>query len=164
MERPPLGVSPNAHGHAYKALATHSHHASAEMAHAVQGFNAQLEKFAELMLVLLVGAMLPYAASWSALWWFVPLLFVLVRPLAVIVGLLGDTGHGHQRGMIAWFGIRGIGSLFYLMLAIHHGIDAALARQLVTLTLGTVAVSIFVHGASARPLMKHYLKWSASRR
>ena len=153
-----LGVSSNARGHAYKALAIHPHHASAEMTHAVQDFNAQLEKFAELTLVLLVGAMLPYVAPRTAPWWFIPLLFVFIRPVAVAVGLLGDSSHGHQRRMISWFGIRGIGSVFYLMLAIDHGISGALAQQLVTLTLVTVAVSIVVHGASARPLKKLYMK------
>lgn len=159
-----LGASPNAGGHAYKALATHSHHASAVMTHAVQGFNAQLEKLAELMLVLLVGAMLPYATPWIALWWFIPLLFLLVRPLAVVGGLLGDPSYDHQRRMISWFGIRGIGSLFYLMLAIRHGISGALAQQLVTLTLATIAVSIVIHGASVRPLMRMHMRRSASRR
>jgi NhaP-type Na+/H+ or K+/H+ antiporter len=151
-----LGAPVTARGYAYKVLATHSHHASTAMTNAVHSFNAQLEKLAELTLVLLVGAMLPYATPWAALWWFIPVLFLLLRPLAVTLGTLGGSYGFHKSAMISWFGIRGIGSVFYLMYAIRHGISGELAQQLVTITLVTVVVSIMVHGASARPLMKRY--------
>ncbi|MDN0083622.1 cation:proton antiporter [Crenobacter sp. SG2305] len=149
-----LGAAPDASGHGYGVLATHSHHASAVMTHAVQGFNEQLEKLAELAIVLLVGAMLPYVILWTAVWWFIPLLFVLLRTLAVSVGLLGEPLTMRLHSMIGWFGIRGIGSVFYLMFAINHDITASLAQELITLTLVTVAVSILVHGVSAGLLMK----------
>ncbi|MNR26980.1 potassium/proton antiporter [compost metagenome] len=143
-------------GHAYKALATHSHHASATMTSAVIGFNEQLEKLAELGMVLLVGALLPYVVYWPALWWFIPLLFVLLRSIAVAIGMLGEYMPKPQRMMICWFGIRGIGSIFYLMFAIRHGLNPHLAQQLITLTLVTVTVSIVVHGMSVLPLIKWY--------
>lgn len=137
--------------------ATHSHHASATMNLAVQGFNEQLEKLAELAIVLTIGAMLPYA-TWSVqLLWFIPVLFLLVRPLSVLVGMIGMSVPGRQRTMIAWFGIRGIGSVFYLMYALNHGVSGPLAEALVSLTLITVAVSILAHGMSVRPLMVWYL-------
>ncbi len=136
--------------------ATHPHYASSAMNRAVRGFNEQLEKLAELAIVLIIGAMLPYVVHSLALWWFVPLLFFLIRPAAVLLGLAGRLNPGLQGAMIGWFGIRGIGSVFYLMYALHHGVTGALAEQLVSLTLVTVAVSIFAHGVSARPLMAWY--------
>jgi NhaP-type Na+/H+ or K+/H+ antiporter len=151
-----LGTPPQFHRHAYRTLATHSHHASAAMTHAVRGFNAQLEKLAELTMVLLVGAMLPHIIPWHALWWFVPLLFVVIRPMAVFAGTLGESVGFTQRAMIGWFGIRGIGSVFYLLFAIRHGVTGPLAQELLTLTLVCVAVSILVHGASMRSLMRWY--------
>lgn len=153
-----LGIAPQFHRYAYGALATHSHHASATMTHAVRGFNAQLEKLAELTMVLLVGAMLPYMTPWRDLWWFIPLLFVAIRPAAVFAGTLGQSVDLPQRAMIGWFGIRGIGSVFYLLFAIQHGVTGPLAQKLVTLTLICVAVSILVHGASIRPLMRWYMR------
>jgi len=126
------------------------------MTRAVRGFNEQLEKLAELGIVLVVGAMLPFAVPSAALWWFIPLLFVVLRPLAVAAGTPGEPMAEPQRAMIRWFGIRGIGSVFYVMFAIRHGVTGAL--ELVTLTLVTVAVSILVHGVSARPLMKWYVR------
>ncbi|UVL26611.1 cation:proton antiporter [Pseudomonas donghuensis] len=151
-----LSTRPGVSGHAYKALATHSHHASATMTNAVIGFNEQPEKLAELGMVLFVGALLPYVVYWPALWWFIPLLFMLLRSLAVAIGMLGEYVPKPQRMMICWFGIRGIGSIFYLMFAIRHGLPPTLAQQLITLTLVTVTVSIVVHGMSVLPLMKWY--------
>jgi sodium/hydrogen antiporter len=58
-----------------------------------------------------------------------------------------------QRQLVAWFGIRGIGSLFYLLFALEHGVGGRLAQDLVSATLVCVAVSIVLHGVSATPLM-----------
>ncbi|WP_026259148.1 cation:proton antiporter [Uliginosibacterium gangwonense] len=151
-------------------LAVDPNHASAAMSVAVQGFNEQLEKLAELAIVLLVGVMLPYAMSSETLthvlWWFIPLLFVVLRTLAVSLGMLGERSSDRmavpQRAMISWFGIRGIGSVFYLMFAIRHGVSGHLAQQLVAFTLMTVAASIVVHGVSVRLLMKWYMRRKAA--
>jgi NhaP-type Na+/H+ or K+/H+ antiporter len=59
---------------------------------------------------------------------------------------------------MGWFGIRGIGSLYYLFYALNHGVPEALARQLVPLVLTVVAVSIVVHGISVTPLMQRYAR------
>jgi NhaP-type Na+/H+ or K+/H+ antiporter len=53
-----------------------------DMQDTVQTFNEQLEKLAELALVLMVGAMLAYARPLPALWCFVPLLLLVLRPLS----------------------------------------------------------------------------------
>ena len=155
----PLPAASGSEGHSYETLATHSHHASATMRDSVQGFNAQLEKLAELALVLVVGAMLAYARPLPAVWWFVPLLLLVLRPLSVVVAIVGERLTAPQRGMIGWFGIRGIGSVYYLLFALRQGLDPAVADTLVSLTLWSVAASIVAHGLSAQPLMGHYLVW-----
>jgi len=58
--------------------------------------------------------------------------------------------------MIAWFGIRGIGSIYYLMYAIEHGLPRPLAERIVAITLAAVTVSIVLHGISVRPIMHFY--------
>jgi NhaP-type Na+/H+ or K+/H+ antiporter len=55
--------------------------------------------------------------------------------------------------MVGWFGVRGIGSLYYLMYAIQQGLPEKLALELIQLTLVAVALSILVHGTSVKPLM-----------
>ncbi|MBX9609628.1 MAG: cation:proton antiporter [Gammaproteobacteria bacterium] len=144
-------------GHSYETLATHSHHASATMRDAVELFNDQLEKLAELALVLLLGAMLAYAPLNATVLWFVPLLLVVLRPLSTWPALVGADLSASHRGMIGWFGIRGVGSMFYLLFALREGMPPALTAVILPLTLWTIAASIVVHGISAQPLMRRHV-------
>jgi len=139
-------------------LATHEVYASAYMRQEVRGFNEQLERIAEVAIVLVVGAMLPYTYLHSGAGGLVLLLLLIVRPLSVWLGLLGAPVSRDQRMLISWLGIRGIGSIYYLMYAINHGLDRALAEEITALTLTVVAVSIVVHGISVTPLMKLYAR------
>jgi sodium/hydrogen antiporter len=105
------------------------------------------------VLVLLVGGSL-FLSSWN--WEAVAValfLFVVARPLSVLVGLAGQRTPWAIQGMAAWFGVRGIGSLYYLMYAIQHGLPEPLALQLVQITLIVVTLSILLHGFSVKPLL-----------
>jgi NhaP-type Na+/H+ or K+/H+ antiporter len=121
-------------------------------------FKEHLERLSELMLVLLIGGTL-FLDSWS--WRAVGLalfLFVVARPVSVFIGLLGTRTLWPTRGMVGWFGVRGIGSLYYLMFAIQHGLPEDLAMDLIQLTLIAVSLSILVHGTSVKPLMSRFLR------
>jgi NhaP-type Na+/H+ or K+/H+ antiporter len=59
---------------------------------------------------------------------------------------------------MAWFGIRGIGSVYYLMYAINHGLDAGLAEPFIAIALTVAATSIVIHGVSVTPLMQRYAR------
>ena len=138
------------------AHATHDDHASAYMMQAVRGFNEQMERIAELAVVLVVGAMLTFTHLSASALGFLALLFLMIRPVSVWLGLLGAPVSRDQRIMIAWFGIRGIGSVYYLMYAIDHGLPRPLAEQIMAITLAAVTVSIALHGISVRPMMLLY--------
>lgn len=137
--------------------------ANAGMMQAVRGFNEQLERIGEVAVVLVVGALLAYTTLPTSALWFLPLLFLLVRPLSVWLGLLGAPVLRDQRVLISWFGIRGIGSVYYLMFAINHGLPEALGAQILALTLTTVTASIVLHGISVTPLMESYGRRKARR-
>ena len=128
----------------------------AKMMNAVLQFNSQLERFLEVGIVLALGALLATVTFRIEVLWFVPLLFLVVRPVAVIAGLVGTKVGGAQRSMMAWFGIRGIGSLYYLLYAINHDLQPALAEQLLSITAGVVVASVVLHGISVTPLMQRY--------
>jgi len=116
-------------------------------------FKEQLERLAEIVLVLLIGGTL-FVDSWS--WRAVGLalfLFLVARPASVLVGMSATPTPWTMRGMIGWFGVRGIGSLYYLMYAIRHGLPESLALDLIHFTLIVVTLSILVHGLSIKPLM-----------
>jgi NhaP-type Na+/H+ or K+/H+ antiporter len=144
--------------------ATHSAHAGAFLTKAVGSFNEQLERFAELAVVVALGAMLPFARLDGRIALFLALLFVVVRPVAVTLGLLGADASRRERALISWFGIRGVGTLYYLMYAIDHGLPRSLAEPLVGVALTVVAVSIVMHGVSVTPLMNVHAARSAARR
>nr|WP_303650233.1 cation:proton antiporter [Halalkalicoccus sp. NIPERK01] len=77
----------------------------------------------------------------------------LVRPLAGAIGLVGFDRPWGERGAIAFFGIRGIGSFYYLA----HGLnEAAFAdADLLWAVVGAIVlVSVVVHGVTATPVMK----------
>jgi NhaP-type Na+/H+ or K+/H+ antiporter len=139
-------------------VAVHPEHAGAFMARAVLGFNEQAERIGEVAIVIAIGALL-WVVHWDeAVWWFVPLLLLAIRPLAVRIGLGRAPISRAQRWLIGWFGIRGVGSLYYLMFAVNQGLDGALADRLIALTLSVVVASIVVHGVSVTPLMAAYEK------
>jgi len=117
-------------------------------------FKEHLERLSEVVLVLLIGGSL-YLNSWT--WEAVGLalfLFIVVRPLSVVISLLGTHASWRIRGLTGWFGVRGIGSLYYLMYAIQQGLPEILALQLIQMTLIVVTLSILLHGTSVKPLME----------
>jgi sodium/hydrogen antiporter len=110
-----------------------------------------------MMLVLLIGGTL-FLDSWSLRAVGLALfLFLVARPVSVFIGLLGTRTSWPLRGTAGWFGVRGIGSLYYLMYAIQHGLPEDIALELVSLTLIAVTLSIVIHGISVKPLMSRFL-------
>lgn len=121
-------------------------------------FKEHLERLSELMLVLLLGGML-FIEFWN--WRTVGLalfLFIVARPLSVLIGLIGTPTSWRMRSMSSWFGVRGIGSIYYLMYAIQHGLPEDLARELIRFTLIVITLSILLHGISVKPLMSRFAR------
>jgi NhaP-type Na+/H+ or K+/H+ antiporter len=116
-------------------------------------FKEHLERLSELMLVLLLGGMM-VSQYWN---WitvgFALFLFLVARPLSVFIGLIGTGTSARIWGMSGWFGVRGIGSIYYLSYAIQHGLPTELAHELIQLTLVVITLSIVLHGTSVKPLM-----------
>lgn len=144
-------------------LATDPEAAPAYMAQSVLGFSEQLERIGEVAVMLMVGAMVSTVAIPAAAFWFVPLLLLVIRPIAAGIGMTGSATTPQQKAFIAWFGIRGIGSIYYLMYAIEQGLAERTANLLIGLTLATVAASVIVHGASVTPLMRRYARDASAR-
>ncbi|HEY8609611.1 MAG TPA: cation:proton antiporter [Noviherbaspirillum sp.] len=125
-------------------------------------FKEHLERLSELMLVLLLGGMLSLGYwNWRSIGLAV-FVFCIARPVSVMIGLAGTSSSWRIRGIAGWFGVRGIGSIYYLMYAIQHGLPHALARDLTQLTLVVITLSIVVHGISVKPMLSHF--WGRRRR
>jgi len=85
-------------------------------------------------------------------------LFLVIRPVAVLLTLCRSDVSKLQKGTIAFFGIRGIGSLYYLTYAIEQGLDEPTATRLGGIVLTTIALSLLIHGNAATPVLAYYNK------
>jgi sodium/hydrogen antiporter len=129
--------------------------ASGQVLREVLSFGEALERLMSVAVVVLVGALVSVAWDWRGVI-VALLLFVVIRPLAVMIGLIGTPTDGRQRTMIAWFGLRGIGTLYYLAYAVGEGVGRTRAIEVWSLALTVVACSIVVHGISVTPLLDGY--------
>jgi NhaP-type Na+/H+ or K+/H+ antiporter len=118
-------------------------------------FGDALERVLEVLLVALVGISLANHFDARGLLLGAALI-VIVRPVATWLSLLGSSTTRLQMLLIGWFGIRGIGSVYYLAYALTHGVEAGAARELADVTITAIALSVVVHGLTAQPLMNWY--------
>ncbi|WP_240758979.1 cation:proton antiporter [Lichenicoccus roseus] len=141
----------------------HSYHSN------LYEFSSSIEHLLTMVVLLLLGAALAHGLL-AALTWPDAILglaaLLVIRPLAGWIGLLGVRRRSDnapapwdERGIIAAFGIRGIGSIYYLAYALnrHHWEAASRMQALIGFV---VLVSIVVHGASVTPAMD----WLEARR
>ncbi|MEO3747795.1 cation:proton antiporter [Plantactinospora sp. B5E13] len=119
-------------------------------------FAEQVERLLTVLLLLLFGGAvvtgLLAPLTWSAVALAI-VLIVVVRPLTGWLSLLGTPGRPAERWVIATFGIRGVGTLYYLAYAASHADFPQL--DLLWATAGLVVViSVVVHGVAATPVMQ----------
>ncbi|MBT9502138.1 MAG: cation:proton antiporter [Burkholderiaceae bacterium] len=131
---------------------------SSHLSRRLLAFGQRCERLVEVSMVLCLGVAMPWVDwSWPQVG-FALLLIFIVRPVSVYASLLGSGLPATQRRLLAWFGIRGVGSLFYLAFALEHGLKGQQASMLTSVCLLSIAGSIVLHGVSATPVMGHYQK------
>jgi len=120
-----------------------------------------VEKFSELGIILVLGSSLTLSGlgePGGRGWLLVPVLLVLIRPPSVWLSLIGSRLTRPERVFVGWFGVRGVGTLNYAVVAVGLGV---LSTEEATLVFWTVAAcvvtSIVVHGISATPLSRRLL-------
>ncbi len=119
-----------------------------------------LERMAGLFLAVIVGLLLSAGPLGDGrILLFAAVALLVVRPVAVLATTWFCDLSGAQRGLTAWFGIRGIGTIYYLSHAFTLGVaDAApeTAARLADCALVTIAASVLLHGFTVTPLMTRY--------
>jgi len=137
-------------------MASHPHRAPGFMAAAVLQFNEHMERLCELSLMLIAGALLATVKFSVGSLAFALVLICIIRPLAAGPFCRLGGMELKQASLVSWFGLRGIGSLFYLFFAVNKGLAEPTARTFVDLVLCVIATSVVLHGISVTPLMKRY--------
>lgn len=125
-------------------------------------FAEQLEKLLEVGTILLLGALLriePMLKYARVALFIAGLLFFVIRPIGAWISTAGDRLNPVTRLLFGWFGIRGIGSLYYLAYALGEQIPESDKTLISWITLITIVTSIILHGITATPIMKWYEKF-----
>jgi NhaP-type Na+/H+ or K+/H+ antiporter len=122
-------------------------------------FMERLEKLTEIGTILLLGSLLRIEPM---LKFAVPALLIagslllVIRPLGAWVSTIGAPVHPATRWLFGWFGIRGVGSLYYLAYCLSHGLQNETGEQIAWVTIITITISVTLHGVTSTPLMQWY--------
>lgn len=121
-----------------------------------------VEKFGELAAILLLGSMVT-VAGWAEAGWagaaLAPLLLLVIRPLAVLAAFVGSGLGLRERAFLGWFGVRGIGSLYYVAAALASGLLAPDDAEAVFWAIAAcVVASILAHGITGSPFARRLVR------
>lgn len=119
-------------------------------------FVGQVERLVTAVLLILFGGAITTGLLTALRWQDVLAaiaIVVVVRPVAGWLGLLGTRAGRLERRAIAFFGIRGVGSFYYLSHSLNQ-IGFSDVDRLWAIVGLVVVISIVVHGATATPAMR----------
>ncbi len=130
-------------------------------------FTEQLEKLMEVGTILLLGSILriePILEFGGEALLIAALLIFAIRPLGAWISTTNlsfaksprSSFHPTTRWLFGWFGVRGVGSLYYLSYALGKSLEGELGSKIAWITFITVIISIIIHGISATPLINWY--------
>lgn len=123
----------------------------------LHGFAEQIERLLMMVLLVFFGAAIAQGAIFGALSWQVVvvaiLILLVIRPLAAWIGLLGTPQPLPEKLVISFFGIRGLGSFYYLAYALGQAEFEQAGILWVTVCL-VVLISIILHGITVTPIMR----------
>jgi NhaP-type Na+/H+ or K+/H+ antiporter len=121
-------------------------------------FAEQLERLLMMALLVIFGGALTKGGLLDALTWegvlFGLLAVFVVRPGSGLIGLAGAGVPADERGVIAFYGIRGLGSVYYLAYGLQKAEFESPEAAWSTLAF-VVLVSVLLHGATVTPVMRY---------
>ncbi len=122
-------------------------------------FIERLEKLSEIGTILLLGSLLrvePMMRFAGDALLVAGSLFFVIRPVGAWLSTIALPGHPATRWLYGWFGIRGVGSIYYLAYALGSGLKGDTGERIAWITFTTIVLSVILHGVTATPLMKWY--------
>lgn len=154
------GVAESAHGYGFVSVfvaalalrASERNHAYHETLH---DFAEQLERLLMMVVLVMFGATLSgllASLTWASVIYALLAIFA-VRPVVAWFSLAGANCPPTERMAISFFGIRGIGSIYYLAFAFQK--EAFEQTDLIWSTVALIIlISVVLHGATVTPVMK----------
>lgn len=155
------GVSEMAHCYGFfavfvTALTLRNSHRDHDFQRDMHDITEQIERISMMALLLAFGGAI-MNGLFAGIGWVdllaVALILLVIRPLAGLVALIGVPASTSEKLTIAFFGIRGVGSFYYLAYGLNHGEFHEGERLWVILSL-VAFVSILMHGLTVTPAMR----------
>ncbi len=155
------GLSELVHGYSFlavfiAAVALRHEERSHHYHERLHDFIEQMERLLMMALLVLFGGALARGLleplTWTAVLGALLVLFA-VRPVAGFIGMMGTPMPRHEQAVIGFFGIRGLGSFYYLAYALNQA-PFAQPDVLWAVVGFIVLVSIVVHGTTVTPVMR----------
>lgn len=116
----------------------------------------QIERLAMMVLLILFGGALVSGLLTPITWVDVVValaVLLVIRPVTGWIGLLGWAGDRDEKLTLSFFGIRGVGSIYYLAYGINH-MPVADAEHLWAIVGLIILLSILLHGLTVTPIMR----------
>ncbi len=121
----------------------------------LHSFSDQTERILVAIVLLIFGGSLVHGIL-DHLTWKMALLSIvfllLVRPLSGLIGLIGTKLHIKEKLGISFYGIRGIGSFYYLAFALKEA-HFNFGKELWSMVAFIALLSVLIHGLTATRVM-----------
>lgn len=130
-----------------------------EYLNVLHDFSEEIESILVAILFTYIGIYLSQSFIDDFQWYMIPaaiLIVFIIRPLTGYLSLIGTELPEEKKLIISFYGIRGIGSVYYLLYAFYHA-SFEDAKEALALVMVVILLSVVAHGLSARPVMK---KWA----
>ncbi len=166
------GLTEMAHGYGFLAVfvaalglrAAERNHSYHEKLH---DFAEQLERLLMMVLLVIFGGTIAAGGLFRGLTWeaglFALVTLFLVRPITGWISLIGSRPEADERAVISFFGIRGLGTVYYLAYGVNHA-HFPEADLLWSVSGLIILISIVLHGTTVTPAMRHLDRRAQRRR
>ncbi|MFH5923399.1 cation:proton antiporter [Roseomonas xinghualingensis] len=138
------------------ALAFRSTHREHDFQVQMHEMTEQIERIAMMVLLLLFGGALARGLLAPVTWpdaGAAAVILLIIRPVTGLIGLIGFKADWTEKLTLAFFGIRGVGSFYYLAYGLNH-MELAGAERLWGLVGLIVLMSVLLHGLTVTPIMR----------
>ena len=155
------GVTEMLHGYGFiavfvAAISIRNYELGHDYHQKMHSFTDQIERILLAIVLILFGGALVYVLARNISWTvviFTLLCIFIIRPVTAWLSLFSTDLHNKEKAAISFFGIKGIGSFFYLAYALQHAQFAG-ERFLWVIVSCVVLFSIISHGLTATYIMK----------
>lgn len=125
---------------------------------ALHDFAEQIERLLLMVVLVLFGGALAGGLLAPLTWagaGFAALAVFVIRPASGLIGLMGVDRPFHEKAIISFFGIRGLGTIYYLGYALSKG-EFRDEDQIWAVAGLVILVSILLHGVTVTPVMRRF--------